>query len=159
MTGKPAMTVELPSDTEILMRCSFNAPRQLVFDAFTEPEHLVHWWGPRGTSLTCCEVDLRPGGKWRMVIRDAGEEEHAFGGAILELEPPRRFVWTFGWDGMPGQEGPEEMIFTEVDDKTTVTTRSTFPDKETRDAMLRSGMEEGATQSYERLAERLATIA
>lgn len=159
MANKPAIVLELPSDTEILMRCSFNAPRQLVFDAFTKPEHLANWWGPHGTSLSACELDLRAGGKWRMVIRDASGEENAFGGAILEVTPPERFMWTFGWEGMPGQEGPEEMIFEEAGGKTTVTARSTFPDKETRDAVLQSGMEEGAAQSYERLAERLATIA
>jgi uncharacterized protein YndB with AHSA1/START domain len=152
------LTVELPSDTEIVMKRTFDAPRHLVFDAFTKPEHVAHWWGPRGTTLSVCTLDARPGGRWRMVIRDANGDENGFGGEVREVRPPERFVWTFGWDGMPG-EGPEEFTFEERGGKTTVTTRSIFPDKESRDRVLQSGMEKGAAESYDRLEEHLATLA
>ena len=153
------LTVELPSDTEILMRRTFDAPRQLVFDAFTKPEHLVHWWGLRGSTLLECNLDARPGGTWRTVMRDANGEETVFFGEIREVTPPERFVWTFGFEGMPGEPGPEEMTFEEQGGKTTVTSRSFFPDKETRNALLQSGMEAGAVETYERLDEYLATLA
>ncbi len=153
------LTVELPSDTEIVMKRTFDAPRHLVFDAFTKPEHVVHWWGPRGTTLPVCTLDARPGGTWRMVIRDANGEENGFNGEVREVTPPERFVWTFGWEGLPGEHVPEEMTFEERDGKTTVTTRSIFPNKESRDRMLQSGMETGATESYERLEEHLAKLA
>jgi uncharacterized protein YndB with AHSA1/START domain len=155
---KNQLIVELPSDTEIVMRRTFDAPRALVFDAFTKEEHLRHWWGMKGSELTVCEMDARPGGRWRMVIREADGSENGFSGEVREVRPHERFVWTFGWDGAPGQDGPEEMTFEECDGKTTVTTRSIFPSKEVRDMIIRSGMEEGATQSYERLAEHLATL-
>ncbi|HEX2172243.1 MAG TPA: SRPBCC family protein [Dehalococcoidia bacterium] len=159
MNESSKLTVELPSDTEIVMRRSFDAPRHLVFDAFTKPEHVVHWWGPRGTTLTVCTLDARPGGKWRMVIRDANGDENGFNGEILEVTPPERFVWTFGWEGMPGEYVPEEITFEERGGKTTVTTRSTYSSKESRDAMLQSGMETGAAESYDRLEEHLAKLA
>jgi uncharacterized protein YndB with AHSA1/START domain len=153
------LTVELPSDTEIVMRRTFAAPRRLVFDAFTRPEHLVHWWGLRGSTILECNLDARPGGTWRFVVREANGEEMTFFGEVREVTPPERFVWTFGFEGMPGEPGPEEMTFEERDGKTTVTSRSTFPDKETRDALLQSGMEAGAVETYERLDEYLATLA
>jgi uncharacterized protein YndB with AHSA1/START domain len=150
------LSVELPSDTEILMTRTFDAPRHLVFDAFTKPEHLVHWWGPRGTTLSECIFDARPGGTWRIVMREANGEQTVFFGEIREVTPPERFVWTFGFEGMPGEPGPEEMTFEEHDGKTTVRSRSTFPDKESRDGLLQSGMEAGAIETYERLDEHLA---
>jgi uncharacterized protein YndB with AHSA1/START domain len=153
------LTVELPSDTEIVMRRTFAAPRQLVFDAFTKPEHLAHWWGLRSSTLLECSLDARPGGTWRMVVREANGEEMRFFGEIREVTPPERFVWTFGFEGIPGEPGPEEMTFEERDGKTTVTSRSVFPDKETRDALLQSGMEAGAVETYERLDEYLAKLA
>ena len=152
------LIVELPSDTEIVMRRTFDAPRQIVFDALTDPRHLSHWWGPRGTTLSVCTLDARPGGAWRMVVRDADGGENGFGGEVREVTPPERFVWTFGFEGMPGEPGPEEMTFQERDGRTTVTSRSFVPDKESRDALLQSGMEAGAIETYERLDEYLARL-
>ncbi|HEU5318912.1 MAG TPA: SRPBCC family protein [Chloroflexota bacterium] len=158
VSEKSRLTIELPSDTEIVMRRTFDSPRELVFDAFTKREHLVHWWGPKGSTLSVCEMDARPGGKWRMVIREADGSDNGFGGEVREVRRPERFVWTFGWDGAPGQDGPEEMTFEERDGKTTVTTRSLFPSKEVRDMIIQHGMEEGAAQSLDRLAEHLAKV-
>ena len=158
MSETSTLVVELPSDTEIVMRCTFNAPRELVFEAFTKPEHLIHWWGPRDTTVTVCTVDLRPGGRWRIVLRHANGQEVEFGGEFREVRPPERFVWTFGFVGMPGEPGPEEYVFEEHDGKTTVTARSDFGSKELRDQVLQSGMQEGAAQSYDRLEEHLTTL-
>ena len=155
---KNTLTVDLPLDTEIVLRRTFDAPRDLVWEAFTKPEHLIHWWGPRNTTVVSCILEPRPGTTWRIVLRDADGDEIGFGGEVLEVTPPERFVWTFGHDGMPGEPGPEELLLEERNGKTYVTTRSTFPNKEVRDAVLQSGMQKGAAESYDRLEERLATL-
>jgi uncharacterized protein YndB with AHSA1/START domain len=157
------LTVELPSDLEIVMSRSFDAPRALVFEVHSKAEHLKRWWGPRKYDMPVCEIDFRAGGAWRMVHWADGEE-YAFHGEYLEIVPPERIKWTFEWEGMSAWEGmsdhvvTETMVLTEQDGVTTITTTSVFASKEDRDAMLQSGMEEGANESYDRLAELLAEL-
>jgi uncharacterized protein YndB with AHSA1/START domain len=150
------IAVTTPSDTVIVMTRTFNAPRELVFDAHSSCEHMSHWWGPRRYEFADCEIDFRVGGTWRIVHRGPDGEIPAFRGEYLEIVRPERIVWTFGWDGAPGEPGPEEMTFEEHDGVTTLTTRSTFPSAAERDAVLQSGMLEGAVETYERLEEYLA---
>ena len=150
------IAVTTPSDTEIVMTRTFNAPRELVFDAHSSCEHMSHWWGPRKYEFADCEIDFRVGGTWRIVQRGPDGEIPAFRGEYLEIVRPERLVWTFGWDGAPGQSGPEEMTFEERDGVTTLTTRSVFPSAVERDAVMQSGMLEGAVETYERLEEYLA---
>ena len=151
--GKQAMTLTFPSDREI------DAPRRLVFEAHTKCEHIKHWWGPRGSTLSVCEMDFRPGGAWRFVEREGDGQDYAFRGVYREIVPPERIVQTFEFEGMPGHVSVETLTLVERDGKTTLTTRSVFETKEDRDGMLQSGMETGAAETWERLAEYLGTIA
>lgn len=154
-----AIKVTLLSDLELAMERDFDAPRDLVYAAFTQGEHLRHWWGPKGTTLPACEVDFREGGAWHMVVRGGDGNDNGFRGAFRDITPPERFTWTFEWEGMPGQIGLETFHFSEKDGKTTVRTVSHFNSIEERDAVLNSGMEAGANESYERLDAHLATLA
>ncbi|MGH2607853.1 MAG: SRPBCC family protein [Tepidiformaceae bacterium] len=148
-TRNDSLTITLPSDREIVGSRTFDAPRGLVFEAHTKPEHLVHWWGLE--SLSVCEVDLRPGGAWRFVERNAKGEEFGFRGEYREISPPERLVYTFEYDGMPGQGSIETLTFEERDGRTIVSSHTLFDSREDRDAMLESGMEEGANVTYNRL--------
>jgi uncharacterized protein YndB with AHSA1/START domain len=158
--NKLSLTVTLPSDCEITMSRSFDAPRDLVFDAHTKPEHLVHWFGPRGHTLSVCTVDLRPGGAWRFVLREPNGREMGMKGVYREIVPPERLVHTEIFDDFEEMAGESIVttIFEEIDGKTRVTSTSTYRSKEIRDAVIQSGMEYGAAETYERLAEYLATM-
>jgi uncharacterized protein YndB with AHSA1/START domain len=134
----------------------FDAPRELVFEAFTNPEHVPHWFGPRGWSLPVCEIDLRPGGAWRYLLRGPNGEEMGMSGVYQEITPPERVVSTESFDVYPG-ESINTLTLTEEDGKTRYTVTVLYPSKETRDAVLASGMSEGASETLERLAEHLAT--
>lgn len=153
------MTLTLPSDREIRLTRVFDAPRELVFEAMTKAEHVREWWGRREDTAPICEIDARPGGKWRIVNRGADGQEFAFRGEIREIVPPERIVQTFEFEGFPGHISVETAELTEVDGKTLVTATSRFDSVEDRDAMIQSGMEKGAAESYDRLAEHLARIA
>ena len=157
---RSALTVTLPSDREITLTRSFDAPRRLVFEAITRPEHVARWWGPLGSSLTVCEMDFRPGGSWRMVVRSPNGQEHPFKGEYREIVPPRRVVQTFIYDveGIRDHVAVETLTLDEHDGRTTLSVTVLYDSKEARDAQLRSGMEAGAGQSYDRLAELLKTI-
>jgi len=151
------LNVTTPSDLEIVMWRSFNAPRELVFEAHSKPEHIKRWWGPRAYDMPVCEMDFRPGGAWRYVHWSEGEE-YAFHGTFLQIVPPEKIEWTFAWEGMPGHVVTETMVLTEQDGVTTLTTTSLFATKEDRDGMLQSGMESGAAESMDRLAELLVEL-
>jgi uncharacterized protein YndB with AHSA1/START domain len=157
MTQDTKLIISTPSDLEIVMSRTFSAPRELVFEAHSKAEHLKRWWGPRKYDMPVCEIDFRPGGAWRMVHWAEGEE-YAFRGSFLEIVPPEKIVWTFEWEGMPGHIATETMVLTEQDGRTTLTTTSVYTSKEDRDGMLQSGMEEGASESFERLDELLAGL-
>jgi uncharacterized protein YndB with AHSA1/START domain len=150
-------TFTTPSDREIVMTRVFDAPRALVFDACTHPEHLPHWFGPRGWTLPVCEIDLRPGGAWRFVLRGRDGTEMGMRGVYQEIAPPERLVSTESFDDYPG-ETLNTLILSEEDGKTTYTVTVLYPSKEVRDAVLESGMQEGASESFDRLAEYLRAL-
>jgi uncharacterized protein YndB with AHSA1/START domain len=152
------MTVTVISDLEIELTRNFSAPRELVFEALSRPEHIRQWWGRRGAPMVVCEVDFRPGGRYRYVIRQEKGQEYAFRGEYYEIAPPGRIVQTFEFEGMPGSISYETLTLTERDGTTTLTTRSRMESIEARDAMLQSGMEAGAAETYDRLEELLATL-
>ena len=154
MTGNRIVTTR-PSDTEIVMSRTFDAPRELVFEAHTSCEHFVHWWGERPEEVADCDIDFRVGGTWRIVLRSQ-DGELTFFGEYLEIEAPERFVWTFGFNDNPG--GPETYTFEEHDGKTTITSRAVFPSKEMLEEMMATGMEDGANQLYDRLEEYLEVL-
>jgi uncharacterized protein YndB with AHSA1/START domain len=152
------LTVTLPSDLEISMTRTFDAPRALVFKAFTDRELIPQWWGRRDSVTIVDKLDLRPGGEWRFVQRSPDGTEYGFHGEFREITPPDRITWTFEFEGMPGHVLVETLTFTEATGRTTITTNSVFDTVEDRDGMLKSGMEQGAAESYDRLAELLATM-
>lgn len=155
-TGSTSFTT--PTDREIVMTRTFDAPRELVFDAFTQPEHLPNWMlGPEGWTMPVCEIDLRPGGAWRFVWRKDDGTEMEMNGIYREIAAPERVVNTESW----GAEWPETvntMVLTEDDGKTTVTSTILYPSQEARDAAMATGMKDGASLSYDRLAKYLRTI-
>jgi uncharacterized protein YndB with AHSA1/START domain len=153
-----ALTVTTPTEREIVMTRVFDAPRRLVFEAMTKPEHMVRWFGPHGWTLAVCEIDLRPGGAWRSVLRGPGGTQMGMSGVYQEITPPERFVSTESFDDYPG-ESLNTLSFEEHDGKTTFKVRILYPSREVRDIVLQSGMEKGAGQTYDRLAEHLEAMA
>src|SRR6516164_2877868 len=136
-------TFTTPSDREIVMTRVFDAPRRLVWEAWTSPEHLPHWMlGPSGWTMPVCEIDLRPGGTWHFVWRHDNGNEMGMSGVYLEIVPPERLVSTDSWGG-DWPETLNTLVLTEEDGKTTVTQRILYPTKEARDAALRTGMKDG----------------
>jgi uncharacterized protein YndB with AHSA1/START domain len=158
--SKPLVTLTMPSDRELVITAVLDAPRDLVFEATTRPEHVKRWWGPRRMTMTVCEIDLRPGGAWRYALRDnATGREDAWSGVYREIVPPERMVYSEGWEGMPGHEYLVTATLAEKDGKTTLTSRLQYKSVEDRDGHVQSGMESGMRESYDRLGEQLASIA
>jgi uncharacterized protein YndB with AHSA1/START domain len=156
-----AFTLTLPSDREIAMTRVFDAPRSLVFEAWTKPEHVRHWWGCDGSTLTVCEIDLRPGGVWRFVLRMPDGSDHPFKGVYREIVRPERLVYTECYDE-PSIGSPEwltTVIFEEQGGKTKLTSTCLHASVEARDGHLNAGMEAGAAQTFDRLAEHLKSMA
>jgi len=156
---KTASIFTLPSDREIAGTRVLDAPPELVFKAYTDPELIPQWWGPRRYTTTVDKMDVRPGGVWRFVQRAADGGEHAFNGVFREIVPPKRLVYTFNYEGTPGHEAVETVTFEEAErGKTTITDHVLFATREDRDGMLNSGMEEGAAESIERLVDLLKEL-
>jgi uncharacterized protein YndB with AHSA1/START domain len=152
-----ALTVTTPTDREIHTERVFDAPRDRVFAAFTDPELIPEWWGPRGSTTVVDQMDVRAGGSWRFVIRAADGSESGFRGTYREITPPERIVQTFEWEGMPGHVSVETSSLEDLgDDRTKVVTTTLFHTTEERDGMLASGMEGGMNETYSRLDELLA---
>jgi uncharacterized protein YndB with AHSA1/START domain len=154
-----ATTFTMPADDEIVITRVFDAPRRLVFDAHTIPAHVQRWLlGPAGWTMPVCEIDLRPGGAWHYVWRRSDGSEMEMRGIYKEVVPYERLVCTERW----GAEWPETLntvLLAEQDGKTTLTQSIRYPSKQDRDAAFATGMKDGATESFERLAEYLATLA
>jgi uncharacterized protein YndB with AHSA1/START domain len=151
-------TVTTPTDREIHIERIFDAPRDKVFAAFTNPELIPEWWGPRDTTTIVDEMDVRPGGSWRFVGRSADGSETAFRGTYREITAPERIVQTFEWEGMPGHVAVETAVFEDLGDRTRLVATSLFHTTEERDGMLHSGMEGGMNETYDRLDEVLARL-
>jgi uncharacterized protein YndB with AHSA1/START domain len=150
-----ATTFSTPSDDEIVMTRVYDAPRKLVFDAWTNPEHLPRWFGRRGWTLPICEVDLRPGGAWRFALSGPNGRSMGMHGVYHEIAPPDRLVYSEALDGYEG-ETINTLVLTEQDGKTTITCTSRYPSKAARDAMLRTNMMIGAASSLDRLSAFIA---
>ena len=115
-------TVTTPSDREIRIERTFDAPRDRVFAVFTDPELVSEWWGPRGTTAEVKEMDVRTGGDWHFVSHDCDGGTTAFRGTYREVTPPERIVQTFEWLGMPGYVSVETATFEDLGDRTKLTT-------------------------------------
>ena len=146
--------VTTPADHEIVITRLFDAPRRLVFDAMTRPEHVRRWWGllDERYSVPVCEIDLRPGGAWRFVGRGPMGEV-VFYGVYREIAPPTRLVFTEIYAPFPDAESVVTAVFTEEHGKTRLTASCTYPSREVRDTVMKSGMEKGAALSYDRLED------
>jgi uncharacterized protein YndB with AHSA1/START domain len=157
MSHGKSLIVTTPSDREIALARVFDAPRQLVFDAYTKPELLKRWFGPVGWTLVVCEIDLRVGGSYRYVMRKDTGVEMGMGGVYREIVRPDRIVAAESFDD-PWYEGEAIATTTLVEHrgKTTLTTTVRYDSKEVRDAVLKTPMESGVESSYNRLAELLA---
>jgi uncharacterized protein YndB with AHSA1/START domain len=137
----------------------FNAPRPLVFEAMTSPEHVKQWWGRLGDgySVPVCEIDLRVGGRWRFVNRHPNGEA-AFNGEYREIAFPRRLVFTETFEEFPDSPSVVTTEYTEEEGKTRITATVTYPSREVRDMVLASGMSTGAGISYDRLEDLVGTL-
>jgi uncharacterized protein YndB with AHSA1/START domain len=153
--------VTLPSDTEILITREFNAPKHLVFEAWTTPEHIRRWWAGLRGDVTLVEVDLRVGGGWRYVMTANEGFEVAFHGEYREIVPNERIVSTEVYEGFPDGEALNTLTFEEVDGRTTLSILVEHSCKEHRDAHIESGMEGGmqeAMDALEQIAISLASV-
>jgi len=155
MKNNGTLQVAMPTEREIVMTRVFDAPRRLVFDALTKPELFQRWFGPRGWLLAVCEIDLKVGGAWRSVLRGPGGREMGMRGVFQEIAPPERFASTESFDDYPG-ESLNTLVLSEQGGKTTLTITVQYQSQETRDAVIKSGMEHGAAECYDKLAELLA---
>ena len=151
-------TVTTPTDTQVRLSRTVNAPRHLVYEAHIKPEHLRRWLGfPEGWTMPICEIDARPGGAWRYGWRQDSGGEMIMGGIVKDIVPNERIVTTERW----GPEWPETLntvVFTESGGVTTITTTVTYPSKEARDAALQTGMADGLEVSYTRLDRLLDAL-
>ena len=160
MRNTGTLQISLPTDREIVMTRVFDAPRRLVFDAFSKPELLKRWFGPRGWSLTVCEVDFRVGGAWRFVLRGPDGTEMGMRGVYREIEAPGRTVHSESYDDFADAgESVVTSVLTEQEGRTTLTATVSYPSKEVRDAVVAAGMEHGAAESYDKLADVLVEVA
>jgi uncharacterized protein YndB with AHSA1/START domain len=145
------------SDTEVKMVRSFNAPRELVFKAYTDPDMIPQWWGPKYLTTKIDALELKPGGKWRFLQYDEKGNEYAFSGIYKEVIRPERLVYTFEFEPMPGHIVLSTVLFEEEETgRTKITATSVFQSKDDLDGMMKSGMESGAVESWDRLEELLA---
>ena len=154
-------TVTLPSDTEVLITRSFDAPAALVYKAYTTPDLVRRWWGFESSDWLVCDVDLRVGGQWRFVTRD-DDMEVGFHGEYKEIDAPTRLVATEVYEGIPESDDSvalNTVTFDEIDGVTTMSILVEFAKQEYRDAMLESGMESGMQISYDRLEDVLREAA
>jgi uncharacterized protein YndB with AHSA1/START domain len=151
--------VTTPSDQEIRLTRLFDAPRQLLFEAMTKPEHVKQWWGRlgEGYSVPVCEIDLRVGGRWRFVNRHP-KGEAAFNGEYREITPPARLVFTEIFEQFPDGVSVVTSDFTDEGGKTRLTVTVRYSSLEVRDMVMGSGMARGAGISYDRLEDLVLSL-
>lgn len=150
-----AVTITTPGDRQIEVTRLFDAPRALVFEAWTKPEHVTHWWDPSGAPLAVCEIDLRPNGTFRFVNRASdGGEGHSFSGIYREIAPPEKLVFASG-----SGPGASTLIFTEQGKKTKLTITMECATKEDREFLLQMRVDAGTARTLDNLAAYLPKIA
>jgi uncharacterized protein YndB with AHSA1/START domain len=165
VTSSGKAQVTLPTDEQILITREFDAPKHLVYKAWTTPELVKRWWGANRGEVTIAEIDLRVGGTWRSVmVTTEGGVEVGFHGEYREIVPNELIVSTEVYEGMPQGDGPEEgtlntMTFAEADGRTTLTILVQAPSKEIRDAIIDSGMEAGMQDALDLLEQVAISLA
>jgi uncharacterized protein YndB with AHSA1/START domain len=158
MTTADSLTITTPSDREVVVSRTFDAPRTLVFEAYTQPELLQRWYGAPGRSLVVCEVDLRVGGAYRFLWQGPGRKDVGMRGVHREVVRPERLVRTETWEDWDAGEILETLVLTERNGVTTLTSTGLYPSREVRDAVMRAGLESGSRETFARLAEILAHL-
>jgi uncharacterized protein YndB with AHSA1/START domain len=153
VTSSATATVTLPTDEQILITREFDAPKHLVYKAWTTPELVKRWWNAKRGEVTLCEIDLRVGGKWRHVMVAEGGFEVGFHGEYREIVPNERIVSTEVYEGYPDEEAVNTATFTEEDGRTTLTILVQHTSKEARDAHIESGMEAGMQDAFDLLEQ------
>jgi len=139
---------------EVITKCAFNAPCERVWEAYTSPTLIPQWWGPKFLTTTVDKMDVKTGGSWRFVQKEDDGHEFAFHGLYQEITEPQKLVYTFEFESMPGDILTETVVFEKQPDGTTnITAVTSYPTLEDLDVMVGSGMEAGAIESMERLAE------
>ena len=157
-TSSATTKVTLPSDLEIQVTREFDASRDVVYKAMTDPKLIPQWWGPRSDTITVDKMEVRPGGTWRFVATGPNGK-YAFRGEYREIVPGEKIVQTFEFEPMAGHISVETATLTDLPDgRTLFTTRSVFSSKQDRDGMIESGMESGLRETYERFDELLASL-
>ena len=156
--GSTPTTAIYSDGGDLVFERTFDAPRELVWKALTDPNLVPRWWGPHGTTTTVAEMDVRPGGKWRYVTSAADRDDVSFYGEYVEVDPPNGYRWTFMFDveGIGPQGGPETFTLEEVNGKTKVISISHMGSAEIIDGALATGMVRGALETWDRLAALLA---
>jgi len=153
--SKTAFAIE-PGTHELVLTRELEAPRELVFEVYTDPQLLPSWWGPRYLTTTVDRMDVRPGGQWRFLQRTPDGREYGFHGVYHDVAGPERLVGTFEFEGMPGHVALETTTLEDLGGgRTRLTTHSVFQSVADRDAAAASGMESGASESMDRLQELL----
>jgi len=156
MTSSGTATVTLPTDEQILITREFDAPKHLVYKAWTTPELVTRWWHANRGEVTTCEIDLRVGGAWRYAMVADGGFEVAFHGEYREIVPNERIVSTEVYEGIPDAEehaALDILTLTEANGRTTLTVLVEHPTKEGRDAHINSGMEDGMQEAMDLLEQ------
>lgn len=163
------MATRVENDKVLVLERVFDAPRELVFTMFKEPEHLKRWWGPRGWALPVCDIDFRPGGVWRYCMKCVDKNQGGFYGMeswgkqiYKDIDEPEKIVYTDYFtdaegnvnDAMPATEGT--LAFIDLGGKTKVVSRSEYVSAETLKSVMDMGMLQGITETWDRLEERLA---
>lgn len=161
MSARNKLVVTTPSDLEIEMTRDFDAPRALVWEMFTKPEHVRQWWGTGHVEMVVCEIDFRVGGKYRYVGKTPDGREVPFCGEHHEIVYPEKIVFTEIYDVDMAREHPSLITttFTETNGKTTMRLVAKYDSKQTRDIVLSSGMEKGAAKGYDKIEELVGGLA
>jgi uncharacterized protein YndB with AHSA1/START domain len=149
--------VVTPEELAMTMTRIFDAPRERVWKVCTDPALIPQWWGPRYLTTVVDKMEVKEGGLWRYIQKDAEGNEYAFNGVYKEVIPPERITYTFEYEPMAGHISTETITFTELPDgKTQLTARTVFDSLEDLNGMLQSGMEEGSVETWDRLEELVA---
>jgi uncharacterized protein YndB with AHSA1/START domain len=156
--GSTDSTTIYSEDGDLVFERTFDATREQVWKALTDPEIVPKWWGKHGTTTTVVEMDVRPGGTWRYINSAPDRDDVAFYGEYLEVTPPEGYKWTFMFDveGVGPMGGPETHILEEIDGKTKVTSIGHMGSVEVLEGALATGMAEGAIETWDRLEALLA---
>ena len=149
---KKTNLVAEPGKQEIVITRTFDAPRDLLFRVYIDPESMPKWLGPERLAMTIHKMEVRPGGEWRYTHSETDGTEYGFRGVYHDVVAPERIIGTFEFEGMPGHVSLDTATFEEVGGKTTLTIKSVFQSVEDRDGMVQSGMESGMSESMDRLA-------